>query len=240
MRHRRRANNLSRDPSHRDAMLKNMVVSLFRHEKIKTSPAKAKAARMLAEKMITLGKKGTLHARRLAISRLGNKAAVRKLFTELGPRYQGRSGGYTRIMRLPNTIRLPASEAASTFKRSYGRRLGDGSEQVYLQLVEAEVSSREHSTSARRARRKKRRTDFFESGAKPEKKAAEADAADAKAPEEEKAEAKVEAAEAVAEEKAPKKAKKAKKEAEESSEPKKAKKPKKAAKKAKKKPKKEE
>jgi len=228
MRHRRRANNLSRDPSHRDAMLKNMVISLFRHEKIKTSPAKAKAARMLAEKMITLGKKGTLHARRLAISRLGNKAAVRKLFTELGPRYQARSGGYTRIMRLPDTIRLPASEAASTFKRAYGRRLGDGSPQVYLQLVEAEVSSREHSTSARRTKRKKRRAEFFESGAKPERSAP--------AVEEEKVDAAVEAAvEAVAEEKAeaeaagktaPKKAKKAKK----------AKKPKKA----KKKPKKEE
>ena len=171
MRHKRRANNISRDPAHRGAMVKNLVVSLFEHERIKTSPRKATAARGLAEKLITLGKRGTVHARRLAISRLGNKAAVRKLFTELGPRYAGRNGGYTRVLRLPETIRLPQSEAANTFKRGYGRRLGDGSAQVYLELVEAEVSPRAHSSAERRANRKRRRRDFFEGTEKPKKEA---------------------------------------------------------------------
>jgi len=161
MRHRTRANNISRNPDHRDAMIRNLVVSLFDHERIRTTPRKAKAARELAESLITLGKKGTLHARRLALARLAqNKPMIRKLFAELGPRYQGRSGGYTRVIRLPQTIRLPQSEAAHTFKRAHGRRLGDGAPQVYLELVEAEVSPRKHKPSERRAGRIRRRREF--------------------------------------------------------------------------------
>ncbi len=101
MRHQRKTVKLQRSQSHRDAMLANQVVSLIEHNRIKTTLAKAKAVRPLAEKMITLGKKKTLHARRTALSTLRhNEDAVKRLFEEIAPRSATRQGGYTRILKL--------------------------------------------------------------------------------------------------------------------------------------------
>lgn len=117
MRHARQGRKLNMDASHRKAMLGNMVCSLIEHGRIKTTVSKAKEAKPLAEKMITLAKKGDLAARRQAVSRLRSKDAVHVLFTELAPRFADRPGGYTRIIRL-------------------GKRSGDAAEMVFLELVE--------------------------------------------------------------------------------------------------------
>lgn len=100
MRHRRKTVKLGRSTAHRDALLANQVVSLIEHSRIKTTLAKAKAVRPFAEKMVTLGKKGDLHARRIAVSYLKQKDAVKKLFAEVAPRAATRNGGYTRIIKL--------------------------------------------------------------------------------------------------------------------------------------------
>jgi len=100
MRHRKKTVKLGRTTTHRDAMLANQVCSLIEHQRIKTTLAKAKAVRPLAEKMVTLGKRGDLHARRLAAGELGQKDAVKKLFAEIAPRAADRKGGYTRIIKL--------------------------------------------------------------------------------------------------------------------------------------------
>ena len=132
MRHRVAGRHLSRTSEHRLALRRNMVASLFEHETISTTLQKAKEVRSFAEKLITLGKKGTLPARRRAIAMLNNRAiyteqdgrmvktgtVVGKLFSEIGPRYLERSGGYTRIIKLSKC------------------RLGDGGQLVLLQLVE--------------------------------------------------------------------------------------------------------
>jgi large subunit ribosomal protein L17 len=100
MRHRKKTVKLGRSSAHRDALLANQVCSLIEHQRIKTTLAKAKAVRPLAEKMVTLGKRGDLHARRLAAGELGQKDAVKKLFAEIAPRAAARKGGYTRIIKL--------------------------------------------------------------------------------------------------------------------------------------------
>ncbi len=101
MRHQVKTVKLGRSQAHRDAMLANQVVSLIEHSRITTTLAKAKAVRPLAEKMITLGKKKTLHARRTALATLcHNEAAVKALFEEVAPRAADRKGGYTRIVKL--------------------------------------------------------------------------------------------------------------------------------------------
>ena len=100
MRHRKKTVKLGRSTAHRDALLANQVCSLIEHQRIKTTLAKAKAVRPLAEKMVTLGKRGDLHARRLAAGELGQKEAVKKLFAEIAPRAADRKGGYTRIIKL--------------------------------------------------------------------------------------------------------------------------------------------
>jgi large subunit ribosomal protein L17 len=100
MRHRRKTIKLGRSSAHRDALLANQVVSLIEHSRIKTTLAKAKAVRPFAEKMVTLGKRGDLHARRTAVSYLKQKDAVKKLFAEVAPRAAERKGGYTRIIKL--------------------------------------------------------------------------------------------------------------------------------------------
>ena len=99
MRHRKSGRHLNRDSAHRKAMFKNMAVSLIEHEVIRTTLPKAKELRRVAEPLITLAKKDTVANRRLAFGRTGSKAAVGKLFEELGPRYVDRPGGYTRIVR---------------------------------------------------------------------------------------------------------------------------------------------
>ena len=100
MRHQNKTVKLGRSQAHRDALLANQVCSLIIHQRIRTTLAKAKAARPLAEKMVTLGKKGTLHARRTAAAYLHQADAVKKLFDEIAPRTATRAGGYTRIVKL--------------------------------------------------------------------------------------------------------------------------------------------
>jgi len=116
MRHRYFTFKIGRTSAHRTAMLGNQVSSLFMIGQIKTTIVKAKQTRRLAEKMITYAKKGDLHHRRLAISKIGDEDAVKKLFSEIAPKYAERKGGYTRIIRV-------------------GQRLGDAAEMCILQLV---------------------------------------------------------------------------------------------------------
>lgn len=121
MRHRLAGKKLGRTSSHRMAMLRNMVTELLDKEKITTTISKAKALRPFTEKMITLGKRGSLHARRQALSVIRKKSVVHKLFDSLGPRYADRNGGYTRIVRL-------------------GYRKGDSAERALIELVGSDVS----------------------------------------------------------------------------------------------------
>jgi large subunit ribosomal protein L17 len=107
-------------------MLRNLVTSLLEHERVETTLMKAKEARRIAERMITLGKRGTLHARRQAASVLMKKSVVKKLFDEIAPKYEKRDGGYTRILRV-------------------GYRKGDGAPLAFLELVEEEVSVKKKS-----------------------------------------------------------------------------------------------
>ncbi|WP_028487263.1 50S ribosomal protein L17 [Thiomicrorhabdus chilensis] len=99
MRHGKSGRKFNRNSSHRKAMFKNMSASLFEHEVIRTTVAKAKELRTVAEPLITLAKEDSVHNRRIAFARLGDKAAVGKLFSELGPRYQARPGGYIRVLK---------------------------------------------------------------------------------------------------------------------------------------------
>jgi len=117
MRHRQSGRQLNRNSSHRKAMFRNMTTSLVEHELIKTTVPKAKELRRVAEPLITLAKKDSVANRRLAFDRLRDKAAVGKLFTELGPRYQERPGGYIRILKC-------------------GYRTGDKAPMAYVELVD--------------------------------------------------------------------------------------------------------
>ena len=100
MRHLKRTAKLGRTSEHRNAMLANLVCSLITHRRVTTTLAKAKAARSVAEKMVTLGKKGTIHHRRLAVARLHQEDAARILFKEIAPAFKDRNGGYTRIVKM--------------------------------------------------------------------------------------------------------------------------------------------
>src|SRR5471032_1278130 len=100
MRHQKNTRKLGRTSSHRDAMLANLVASLIIHKRVKTTLAKAKTARPLAEKLVTLGKGGTLHHYRLAIAKIGQEEAVKELFKKIAPGFKDRKGGYTRILKL--------------------------------------------------------------------------------------------------------------------------------------------
>jgi large subunit ribosomal protein L17 len=117
MRHQKQRNKLSRDSAHRRALLRNLCREVIQHERITTSEAKAKAVKPKLEKLITLGKRGDLHARRQALSELSqDKFLVHKLFEEIAPRYAERPGGYARIVKL-------------------GPRKSDSTEMVFLELV---------------------------------------------------------------------------------------------------------
>ena len=117
MRHQKTRNKLSRDSAHRKALFMNLSRQVVQHERIKTTEAKAKAVKPEVEKLITLAKRGDLHARRQALAALGqDKFVVYKLFEEVAPRYAERNGGYTRILKL-------------------GPRKSDSTEMVYLELV---------------------------------------------------------------------------------------------------------
>lgn len=100
MRHLKRTAKLGRTGEHRNAMLANLVCSLIKHKRVRTTLSKAKAARSVAEKLVTLGKRGTIHARRLAAARLHQEDAVKILFNEIAPAQKDRNGGYTRIVKL--------------------------------------------------------------------------------------------------------------------------------------------
>ena len=117
MRHRRAGKKLGRDSAHRKALYSNLAGALIEHGRIKTTQAKAKAVKPFAEQMITLGKRGDLHARRLALAELRSQDVVHQLFADVAPRFADRAGGYTRIVKL-------------------GPRLGDAAEMVYLELVD--------------------------------------------------------------------------------------------------------
>lgn len=129
MRHRKNGRQLGRNTSHRKALFRNLVVSLLEHERIETTEAKAKEIRGFADRMITLGKEGTLHARRRAQSFLQNRSVVSKLFQDVAGRFHDRDGGYTRIIR----TRL---------------RTGDAAEMVALELVTKGVAGKPQSPSA--------------------------------------------------------------------------------------------
>lgn len=122
MRHGKSGRKLNRNSSHRKAMFKNMSASLIEHEVIRTTVAKAKELRGVAEPLITLAKEDSVHNRRTAFARLGNKAAVGKLFQELGPRYQTRPGGYIRILKC-------------------GSRPGDNAPMAIVELVDRPIGS---------------------------------------------------------------------------------------------------
>ena len=100
MRHLKRTAKLGRTSEHRNAMLANLVCSLIEHKRVTTTLAKAKAARSVAEKMVTLGKSGTIHDRRLAVARLHQEDAAKILFKEIAPAFKDRNGGYTRIIKM--------------------------------------------------------------------------------------------------------------------------------------------
>ena len=121
MRHRKSGRHFNRTSSHRQAMFKNMAVSLFEHEIIKTTLPKAKELRRVAEPLITLAKEDSVANRRLAFSRTRSKEMVGKLFSELGPRYQERTGGYIRILKC-------------------GFRAGDNAPMAYVELVDRPVA----------------------------------------------------------------------------------------------------
>jgi large subunit ribosomal protein L17 len=117
MRHQKKRNKLSRDAGHRKALIRNLCTEIVDHERIRTTEAKAKAVKPEVEKLITLAKRGDLHARRQALAVLNqNKFTVHKLFEEIAPRYADRNGGYTRILKL-------------------GPRRSDATEMVFIELV---------------------------------------------------------------------------------------------------------
>jgi len=124
MRHRHSGRQLNRNSSHRKAMFRNMTASLLEHEVIKTTLPKAKELRRVAEPLITLAKTDSVANRRLAFDRLRSKEAVGKLFSELGPRFEARPGGYTRIMKC-------------------GYRTGDKAPMAYIELVDRAVEPEE-------------------------------------------------------------------------------------------------
>jgi large subunit ribosomal protein L17 len=117
VRHRRSGRKLGRDASHRKALYANLTSALIEHGRIKTKVAKAKEVRPVAEQMITLGRRGGVHSRRQALKFLRSQDVVHKLFSEVGPRFADREGGYSRIVRI-------------------GPRLGDAAEMAYLELVD--------------------------------------------------------------------------------------------------------
>jgi len=144
MRHRNSGRQLSRNASHRHALMRNMATSLLRHETIRTTVPKAKELRRVVEPLITLAKIDSLGKRRLAFSRLRDVAIVEKLFTELGPRFKARAGGYTRILKMEP-------------------RPGDSADMALMQFVEAAATKpaekTEAAAGAKAPRKSKKKTD---------------------------------------------------------------------------------
>jgi large subunit ribosomal protein L17 len=122
MRHRKKGRSLGRTAEHREALLRNMATSLFRHGRIETTAAKAKELRPYAEKLVTLAKRGDLHAKRLAARKIQDRTVLVRLFDEIGPAAQERPGGYTRVLKT-------------------GFRKGDGAETALIELVDAPAAA---------------------------------------------------------------------------------------------------
>jgi large subunit ribosomal protein L17 len=155
MRHHLSGRQLSRNSSHRHALMRNMSVSLLRHETIRTTAPKAKELRRVVEPLITLAKKDSEANRRLAFSRLRDVAVVEKLFTDLGPRFKSRPGGYTRILRM-----LP--------------RAGDNAEMALMQLVDRPAAAGAAQADAAEGGAKKKRAKKKTEAAPADEAAAEA------------------------------------------------------------------
>src|SRR5437868_4629933 len=135
MRHQKKTVKLGRTAEHRKALLANQVVALIQHQRIKTTLAKAKAVRPLAERMVTLGKNGSIHARRTALGVLRQKSAVKKLFEDIAQRSAERNGGYTRIIKL-------------------GARKSDSARMAFIEWVDGEQVVEEKPTKEKQAKRK--------------------------------------------------------------------------------------
>ena len=135
MRHQKKTIKLGRTAGHRKALLANQICSLIEHERVKTTLAKAKAVRPLAEKMVTLGKRGSIHARRTALVTLRQKNAVRKLFDDIAPRSTDRNGGYTRIIKL-------------------GQRKSDSAPMAFIEWVDAAQVVEEKAAEQTKVKRK--------------------------------------------------------------------------------------
>ena len=136
MRHQKKTIKLGRTAAHRKALLANQVCSLIAHQRVKTTLAKAKAVRPLAEKMVTFGKNGSIHARRMALSMLRQKDAVKKLFDEIAPRSADRNGGYTRIVKL-------------------GQRKSDSASMAFIEWVDAAQVIEEKEPKEKPAKKQK-------------------------------------------------------------------------------------
>jgi large subunit ribosomal protein L17 len=157
VRHHRAGKKLGRDASHRKALYANLAGSLIEHGRIKTTVAKAKAVRPIAEQMITLGRRGDLHARRQAMAYLRSQQVVHTLFAEVAPRFKSRPGGYSRIVRL-------------------GPRPGDAAEMAYLVLVDFSAEEQAEEKAERRRLRLRRRREAVERAEAEAAAAAEAEA----------------------------------------------------------------
>jgi len=149
MRHQKKTVKLGRTAEHRKALLANQVCSLIEHQRIKTTLAKAKAVRPLAERMVTLGKNGSIHARRTALATLRQKNAVKKLFDDVAPRSAERNGGYTRIVKL-------------------GQRKSDSAPMAFIEWVDAEKVVEEKPAEKKKAKRKEAEAKPGEKEAIPE------------------------------------------------------------------------
>ena len=149
MRHQKKTLKLGRTAEHRKALLANQVCSLIEHRRIKTTLTKAKAVRPLAERMVTLGKNGSIHARRNALSILRHKDAVKKLFDEIAPASSERNGGYTRIIRL-------------------GRRKSDSAPMAFIEWIDAVKVVEERPAEEKKAKRKEPKPEPKEKKAKRE------------------------------------------------------------------------
>ena len=136
MRHQKKTVRLGRKADHRKALLANQVCSLIEHQRIKTTLAKAKAVRPLAERMVTLGKDGSIHARRMAFATLRQKDAVKKLFDEIAPASTDRNGGYTRIIRL-------------------GQRHSDSASMALIEWVDSAITVEEKPAEEKKAKKEK-------------------------------------------------------------------------------------
>jgi len=167
MRHQKKRIKLGRTAEHRRALLANQVCSLIQHQRITTTLAKAKAVRPLAERMVTLGKNGSIHSRRMALAVLRQKNAVKKLFDDIAQRSSERNGGYTRIVKL-------------------GARKSDSARMAFIEWVDAEQVAEEKSGKEKKAKRKEPEAKLPQKKPEPQQSTPEEPKAEAPAPKEEK------------------------------------------------------